>query len=799
MGEIYIFGFTQLVVYSVSTIGLTILLSIVSSVLGIKFSRALRKSGYSFKKNLIYSSVLALTFWLTHIFISLSTSLPISDGQFVYFLSNYVFCFIGSFVALKMGQNQLDNSRQYIFGSLVISFSILGADYVGFYYLFHEFVVISPILVIMTSLLTLGSSLSILRFLNQITNEDLYDRLSKWKLIGQISAGVSLAGIPYIVMVSFINFGDNLLPTSKQLLFLIPFIFVILANIVLMLVPDLFGESLLAKKNQSHWSLFNHNPDSVFWVSLDGDILDVNKGASQLTGYSRDELMTLNFNDLLHERMKPEKVRTYFLSVLSGETSVIESVAKTKDDTLVDVRITAVRIFVKNEVIGVYGIVRDVTNEKKSAATIKSLAYSDDLTGLPNKRKLEGDIQNFLGQEQSFALMYIDFDRFKRINDTFGHFFGDRVIKEIGNRLKNSINSECRIARMGGDEFSILVPDHTKINETAEMIIQRFRNPIKIDGYEFLLTASIGISRYPEDSANLVELMKNADLAMYEAKQSGSNTFKLFSKEMVTQMYNKLELENDLRNAISDGSLDVYFQPKYNTVTQQITGSEALARWNHSRYGFISPAVFIPIAEEAHLIVQLERAVISETLHHIQTWKRQGISVPRTSINVSVIHFYQEDFIQFFKGKLQELELNGFDIEIEVTESIMVKSESGINKVLQELRDSGIQISIDDFGTGYSSLSYLQELSIDRLKIDRSFITNSASKREIVSTIVSMAKNLNLDVIAEGVETGEQIELLQSLGCSEVQGFFYSPAVQPHSYQQLLVNQDEFKIQKATI
>ena len=183
-------------------------------------------------------------------------------------------------------------------------------------------------------------------------------------------------------------------------------------------------------------------------------------------------------------------------------------------------------------------------------------------------------------------------------------------------------------------------------------------------------------------------------------------------------------------------------------------------------------AVFIPIAEEAHLIVQLERAVITEVLHKIQSWKVQGLTVPRTSINISVVHFYQEDFIQFFKGKITEFGLSGADLEVEVTESIMMKSESGINKDLQELREMGVQISIDDFGTGYSSLSYLQELSIDRLKIDKSFIANSSSNREIVSTIVSMAKNLNLAVIAEGVETREQIDLLHELGCNEVQGFF---------------------------
>lgn len=781
----------HLFLHSQLTIIVTILLSILSCVLGIRFSRDLKQKGYTHRRNAAFSVILALTFWLTHIFISFSTKLPVSDQQISYFVINYFFCFIGAFYALKTAQTQLSSIKEYILTSLVVCLSILGADYVGFYYLFHDYINVSPLLILMTAGLSFGSSLSILRFLSQITNEDSYSTFNRWAFIGQAAAGIALAGIPYIVMVSFLTFDNSVMPEDNQLFFLVPFLFVIIANVVLMLVPDLFSENLLAKKSQSHLSLFNHNPDSVFWVDLDGTILDTNHVSTRLTGYTKQELAGMHFNDLLEVKMKSDRVKKYFKSVLKGETNVVDSRAVRKDGTLVDVRITAVRIILRDETIGAYGIVKDITQEKQAAALIKEMAYSDDLTGLPNKRKLEQVIEKLIDLNIPFAVLYIDFDRFKRINDTFGHFFGDKVIQEIACKIKKAIGSQHTIARMGGDEFSVILRDEKKILPLAEKIIDEFNRPLKIDGYEFLITASIGVSRYPDDADNLVSLLRNADIAMYEAKQNGANMYKEFKEEMFGDKLNKLELENDLRHAINNHEIEVYYQPKYNSLSDELIGSEALARWKHPKYGWISPGTFIPIAEEAHLIVQLERAVMLKVFKTVSRWKSAGFKVPRTSINVSVIHFYQEDLIDFIKHSLEHFGISGKDLELEVTESIMVKSESSINRDLQELRNIGIEISIDDFGTGYSSLHYLQHLSIDRLKIDKSFIANSSTNHEIVSTIVAMAKSLKLSVIAEGVETKDQLDLLRKNGCVEVQGFFYSPPVEKNHYQLMMNSAEE--------
>ena len=474
------------------------------------------------------------------------------------------------------------------------------------------------------------------------------------------------------------------------------------------------------------------------------------------------------------------------MKVLSGETKLIETTLKRADSTYADVRITAVRIIVKNRTVGVFGIVRDITEQKKADKMIEYLAYHDELTNLPNRRNLEKAMTAQFIKDEEFSLIYLDFDRFKRINDTFGHSFGDKILVQIGRKLSEVVPENCLIARIGGDEFAILVTGGNKPEWVAREVVHAFQSPLFAEGMEFLITASIGISRYPEDTNNLELMLKYADMAMYKAKENGANHFQFFDQSMVDNNMNKFELENELRNAINSDALTVFYQPKYNAATNVITGAEALARWKHPHHGMIPPGVFIPIAEEANLIVPLERLIIRKVFSQLVAWRSQGFEVPRTSINISIIHFYQEDFVKFMQHTLKEYGLFGELIEIEVTESIMIKKEDSINEQLQALREIGIEVSIDDFGTGYSSLSYLSKLSVDRLKIDQSFISHSQENREIISTIVSMATNLKLKVIAEGVETESQIDLLKSLGCQEVQGYYYSPPLPSNEYETMM-------------
>ena len=771
-------------IFDFNNIALTVVFLIISSIMAVEFSRQIKKAiDRKKRKMVLYSLLLALTFLLTHLFVIISAGVPFSTSNFyLFFLLFFGVCGVGSYAALSLAQREIANTWQYISTSLLIAASIMMAEYTAFYIIFREAIELQPILSVMAFLMILVTSFTLIRFLMQITNEDIYEFVKNYKYTGSVLGGMAMGGIPYIVLTSMMEITDG----SGLHSFLAPFIYMAAANLLFMLVPDLFGEKLIMKNVQSHLSLFSHNPDSVFRVDLQGYILSVNKEAVELTGYMPNELAGLHFIDLIGGSEEEKKIRKYFMKVLSGETKLIETTLKRADSTYADVRITAVRIIVKNTTVGVFGIVRDITEQKKADKMIEYLAYHDELTNLPNRRNLEKVMASLFVKDEAFSLIYLDFDRFKRINDTFGHSFGDKILMQIGKKLSEVVPEECLVSRIGGDEFAILVAGGNKPDKIAKEIVRAFQSPLFAEGMEFLITASIGISKYPEDTNNLELLLKYADMAMYKAKENGANHFQFFDQSMVDQNLNKFELENELRNAINSNSLTVFYQPKYNATTNEITGAEALARWKHPRHGMIPPGVFIPIAEEANLIVPLERLIIRQVFSQLVTWKKQGFEVPRTSINISIIHFYQEDFVKFMHHTLKEYDLYGELIEIEVTESIMIKKEDSINSQLQALREIGIEVSIDDFGTGYSSLSYLSKLSVDRLKIDQSFISHSQENREIISTIVSMATNLKLKVIAEGVETESQIDLLKSLGCQEVQGYFYSPPLPSNEYETMM-------------
>jgi diguanylate cyclase (GGDEF)-like protein/PAS domain S-box-containing protein len=773
--RIYIFDFNN--------VALTVVFSIITSILAVEFSRQVKKNSVQKVPSLFkYSMILALTFWITHIFVIISAGVPFSTkNYYLYFILFFILCAAGAYTILSLAQRDITNTAQYIFTSVLIGTAIFAADFGAFSIIFNESIEIHPIMLAFSYLFILGTAFSMLRLLVQITNEDIYEFLRKYKYAGSFIGGIALAGIPYVVLTAMISSPEE----TGTYGFLGPFILMAAANLLFKLVPDIFGEKIIMKSVQSHLSLFSQNPDAVFRVDLRGNILSVNKEATVLTGYSANELTGLHFIQLLSGE-EEDKVKGYFLKVLSGETKVIETAMKRENQTSADVRITAVRIIVKDRTVGIFGIVRDITEKKKAEKMIEFLAFHDELTNLPNRRNLEKVMASMFLRNENFSVIYLDFDRFKRINDTFGHSFGDKILIQIGRKLNQVIPEECLIARIGGDEFAILAPERFRPDTIAKEIVSAFESPIFADGMEFMISASIGISSFPEDTNDLELILQYADMAMYKAKDHGSSRIQFFEKSMVEHNLNKFELESDLRNAINNHVLTVFYQPKYNASTNEITGAEALARWKHPRHGMVPPGIFIPIAEEANLIVPLERLIIRLVFRQLADWLELGFDVPRTSINISIIHFYQDDFVKFIETALDEYGLEGKMIEIEVTESIMIKKEDSINSQLQALRRIGIEVSIDDFGTGYSSLSYLSKLSVDRLKIDQSFISHSQENKEIISTIVSMANNLKLKVIAEGVENESQIKLLKSLGCLEVQGYFYSPPLPSDEYETMM-------------
>jgi diguanylate cyclase (GGDEF)-like protein len=420
-------------------------------------------------------------------------------------------------------------------------------------------------------------------------------------------------------------------------------------------------------------------------------------------------------------------------------------------------------------------------------AKLQHQATHDALTNLPNRvlvmDRLDREIAHAERDGHRFAVLLLDLDRFKLINDTLGHGAGDQLLVEMARRLSGAVREVDTVARTGGDEFLVLIADtrdQSDLSALAAKIGKALGEPLHIKATEVHTTASIGISVYPADGTSADALVARADEAMYYAKQRGRNAFQFFNLAMSVFSHERLDLENDLRRALPMKQLQVYYQPKSDVVTGRISSVEALLRWRHPTRGLVSPSEFIPLAEESGLILSIGEWVLREACRQASNWQRAGLPFIRIAVNVSPVQFRQSSFLQAVRTALLDFDLEPQYLEIELTETTVMDNAEGSVAILEELSRMGVVVSIDDFGTGYSSMSYLRRFPIDKLKIDRSFIselTTNAADASIVQAIISLAHSLRLKVVAEGVETADQLQLLRELGCDQYQGFFRSAAV----------------------
>ncbi len=435
-----------------------------------------------------------------------------------------------------------------------------------------------------------------------------------------------------------------------------------------------------------------------------------------------------------------------------------------------------------DNVTGVVLVFREIIERKRYEEQLKYNALHDMLTGLPNRRlfrdRLTSDIIHASCNQECLAVMFLDLDRFKYVNDTLGHDIGDSLLKSTADLLTSIVGTLGTVSRIGGDEFTIILEGITKeeVANTAQKIVDVFSRSIINKEYETILTLSIGISIYPFDGDDLETLIKNSDTAMYFAKENGKNVYQFFTWDMNQTLNHKRIIESALRQAIERNELELYYQPKYKLNTNEITGAEALCRWNHPERGTIPPAQFIPIAEETGLIVSIGEWVIRQACKQLKQWKLKFNLMLPLSINLSMRQFYDKNFISTLMRILEEADVEPQDLELEITESIMERADESI-VILTQLKELGFIISMDDFGTGYSSLSYLKRLPIDTLKIDRSFINEIESNHKdykILYTIIQLARNMEMNIIAEGIESEQQQIALLQLGCTEGQGYFFS-------------------------
>ena len=546
-----------------------------------------------------------------------------------------------------------------------------------------------------------------------------------------------------------------------------------------------------SKENEDKFSkLVDMSPD-IIAVAIDFKFHYINKAGINMFSKDYCSLQGLAVSDLLPEETYQNIVHQYNKGKELNQNVVemeIEFTKKSEEKVLLEINCMPI-LFGGQEAVLVVG--RDITLRKQTDLKIKELAFTDMLTELPNRNSCMQHLNNRLHNEQieTMSVLFLDLDQFKRINDTKGHGTGDIILKNVAARLKSALEETDFVARLGGDEFLVLLENKTKMEttEAAKRIINQFSYPIVVKQDEFFVTPSIGISMYPTDGNDQESLIKNADAAMYVAKDHGKNNFQFYSSSIAEKGARKMELEMALRKAISNYELELHYQPQINIMTGKIYGVEALLRWKHPVYGYLSPDEFIPIAEESNLILSIGEWVITQAFTQKKQWDSNGKKDVKMAINISARQFQYIDFLPFLQQEVLRLQVNTAKIELEITESIMQNIELAKGE-LDNIKRLGFQISIDDFGKGYSSLSYLRSLPIDTIKIDKTFIDDISHPRHkgsLAKVIIDMGHNMNFIVIAEGVETKGQIDFLKNNQCDIVQGYFYSKALTPAELERL--------------
>ncbi|MEK0312517.1 putative bifunctional diguanylate cyclase/phosphodiesterase [Cohnella sp. 56] len=529
-------------------------------------------------------------------------------------------------------------------------------------------------------------------------------------------------------------------------------------------------------------SLFRHSQDGVFSCTLEGKILDANLAATRITGYDKEALLKRQARDIICPEYRHITSLNFQLTI-AGQSRNFDSAIIKRGGQRIDINNTNVPVLVEGQVVGLYMIVRDITERKQTEWQMNYMAHHDDLTGLPNRRLFEQQLNKAISEHRqigaSAAVLFLDVDRFKLVNDSQGHDVGDLLLRSTAERLRGAVKDEGIVARLGGDEFSVLLTggiSREAARDIASRIIRELDIPFSLRGKDVHITASIGIALYPEDGDSLITLMKNADTAMYSAKEDGKNTFHFYNQAMNDSLSERVQLENELRKALDRDEFFLVYQPQVDIATGAIVGVEALIRWRHGKKGLISPDAFIPLAEETGMIVAIGEWVLRTACSQTMRWCRSDIGPLRMSVNLSSRQFLSPDFSESVARVMRETGMAPELLDLEITESMTLDVNRSIETLLQ-LKRLGVSISIDDFGTGYSSLSYLKSFPVDRLKIDQSFIRQMQSDtndRSIVATIIALAHNLNLQVVAEGVETDGQSDFLASHGCDEMQGYLIS-------------------------
>ena len=534
----------------------------------------------------------------------------------------------------------------------------------------------------------------------------------------------------------------------------------------------------------------------VVVTDADANIIYVNHAFHEMSGYDRYELLGKNPKLLWSDRNDNDMFSRIGEHLKSGNwQGEAWGIKKGGEEYPAWITISVLRD-TRGKITNYAAFVFDVTMFKQNEQRLELMAHYDILTNLPNRTLMYDRLTQALRLARrhrfTFAVLLLDIDRFKEVNDTLGHHIGDQLLVEASRRLVNCVRESDTVARMGGDEFLIILPEVTGARSAAQVAqkcLDALSSPFGLDGHDVFVSASIGITLYPTDSKDIHVLVKNADTAMYHAKAQGKNNYKFFTEDINKSTIERFVLESRFRRALEKLEFQLNYQPKINIDSGKITGMEALLRWYHPEQGNINPGLFIPLAEETGLVIQLSKWALKEACRQNKEWQDEGLPPLRISVNLSAKHFHEKDLPDLIVSVLEEAGLDPKYLMIEITESTIIENVEETIHILQKLRKMGIGISVDDFGTGYSSLNYLNRFPIDELKIDKSFIEGILKDHDsgkVISAIIALAHNLNLKVVAEGVETEEQFKFLRDGHCNEMQGYYLSRPLSSHDFRRLI-------------
>ncbi len=535
-------------------------------------------------------------------------------------------------------------------------------------------------------------------------------------------------------------------------------------------------EEALERESSKNSMLLRMASDGIHIMDIEGNIVLANDAFCNMLGYTMDEMQGMNVSRWDAQWSAIELKSRIDRLVRESESVVFETLHRRKDGCVIDVEINAVGVRVEGRML-LYASAREITERKAAEAKIEFLAYNDALTGLPNRLLVKEHVEMAIPfaerAKTRIALLFLDLDNFKTVNDSLGHPVGDELLKAVASRLKECVRDTDMISRQGGDEFLILLPhvqDTEVITEVSENILEHLSDPFIVHGLELSTSFSLGIAVYPENGRDFETLLKKADTAMYKAKDAGKNTYRFHTDEMSIDAIEYLQIRNNLRKALERGEFVLYYQPQVDLAGGGIVGTEALIRWNHPELGLVPPSRFIPVAEDSGLIVHIGEWVIREACRQAASW---NVAV---AVNLSAVQFKRGDLVKTVSSALFDSGLDPVLLELELTESILIQDTENVLGTVRQLKALGVKLAIDDFGTGYSSLSYLKRFEVDKLKIDQSFVRDIASDPNdsaIVRAVIQMAHSLNLRAIAEGVENERELAVLRLQHCDEAQGYHF--------------------------